>query len=419
MNVTSDNTAAKQPPLPSAFQLGPWLVDPEAGELTGDDANITLEPQLMTLLSLLAANPGDVLSRSVIETVLWPNTIVGDDTLARAVSRLRRALDDSAQSPRYIETLPKRGYRLIAPVTLARTSKHPKTKPVRFAAIAAGIVIAGIAALWLTTSRVTAPPDPSTLLIERADDLYMRFTRADNEAAIGLYERVLAEQPDNAGAQAGLANALVQRVVRWPKSTGATVAGADSLSDALEQGLTQGPEAQAVLARATAMAERAVRLDPSNPDALKSLAFTVTAQGNLERAEAIYKQAIALDDDAWPSLINLGEIESIRGNTPAAVRYFERAYEAMARAYTYEPQRVGPWQVAMGVAIGEKHEQLGDSTEAELWYRRTLAAAPYEPEATVRLARLLAAAGDATQAAELCRSLSERVGDYPGCNELQ
>ena len=163
------------------------------------------------------------------------------------------------------------------------------------------------------------------------------------------------------------------------------------------------------------MAERAVSIAPDDAAALKALAFTATAQGDLARGATLYERAIALNPDSWASMINLGEIRSMQGDMPAAVAQFEQAYAAMERAYAYEPQRVGAWQVAMAVKIGEIHEQLEVPAEAELWYRRALSQAPFEPEATVRLARLLAASGDAAQAETLCDALRERVGRYPGC----
>ncbi|MEJ2523908.1 MAG: hypothetical protein P8080_13735 [Gammaproteobacteria bacterium] len=97
------------------------------------------------------------------------------------------------------------------------------------------------------------------------------------------------------------------------------------------------------------------------------------------------------------------------------MRRFEQAYASMERAYQYEPQRVGPWQAALGVLIGETYEKLDERAEAELWYRRVLAAEPYDPGATVRLARLLAASGQEAEAQSLCRALRERIGDYEGC----
>ncbi|MEJ2523907.1 MAG: transcriptional regulator [Gammaproteobacteria bacterium] len=259
------------------FLLGAWRVEPETGRIRQGDTEASLEPRLMALLTLLASAPGRVFSREVIESALWPDVVVGEDTVARAVSRLRRALGDSVQSPRYIETLPRRGYRLIPTVSPLGTTGAP-TLPARRlgpALVLAGLAIA-VALLWFAL-RPPPPDDAAThgmdahaRQVARADDLYMRFTRADNEAAIGLYERVLAEAPDNPAALAGLANALVQRVVRWPFPPGSGGKGASSLSEALDRGLTRTPEGGAALARAVAVAERAVRLAPDDPDALKA-----------------------------------------------------------------------------------------------------------------------------------------------------
>jgi transcriptional activator of cad operon len=406
------------------IRVGAWQVEPETGRLSQGESEASLEPRLMALLALLASAPGRVFSREAIESALWPDVVVGEDTVARAVSRLRRALGDSVEAPEYIETLPKRGYRLIASVSplAAEDAAVPRSR--RRWPLYALVAVAVAGLTWFLSA---SPPDerpiagavePLEQQVARADDLYMRFTRADNEAAIALYERVLAEAPDNAGAQAGLANALVQRVVRWPFRPGSGREGASSLAEALDRGLTGTAEAEAVLTRAVAMAERAVRLAPNDPAALKALALALTAQGELDRGARIYEQVLAIDPDAWPALINLGEINSMQGDSGGAVERFEQAYAAMTRAYQYEPQRVGPWQVALGVLIGETYERLERPADAEVWYRRVLAEAPYEPEATVRLAQLLANGGEEAEARSLCRALRERVGDYPGCAEI-
>ncbi|MEJ2273891.1 MAG: winged helix-turn-helix domain-containing protein, partial [Woeseiaceae bacterium] len=86
------------------FRVGAWQVEPETGRLSQGDSEVSLEPRLMALLTLLATVPGRVFSREAIESALWPDVVVGEDTVARAVSRLRRALGDSVESPEYIET---------------------------------------------------------------------------------------------------------------------------------------------------------------------------------------------------------------------------------------------------------------------------------------------------------------------------
>ncbi|MEN7343110.1 MAG: winged helix-turn-helix domain-containing protein [Pseudomonadota bacterium] len=402
---------------PRIFVIGPWTIHVETGRIQNGDNEKTLEPRQMALLSLLASDPGRVFARDAIETAIWGKTIVGEDTVARTVSRLRKALDDQPSAPVFIETLPKRGYRLIATVETHSDEGAPASKknsaprwPIRMAAVVVASALVALAVYWLQPMEER----PYDLQLTRADDLYMRFTREDNEAAIGLYERVLSEAPDNAQAQAGLANALVQRVIRWPRAAG--MEGATSLSEALQRGITSRPEADAILSRAVAMAERAVRLAPNDPDTMKALAFTLTANGELERAEAIYREIITIAPAHWPALINLGEINSIRGDREAALTYFVDAWNAMTDAYQIEPQRVGPWQTALGVGIGQQYETLGARTEAELWYRRVLVQAPYEPEATVGLARLLTAAGESGEARALCQGLVERLGPYPGCD---
>lgn len=404
---------------PGPFQLDAWRVEPETGLIADGETQLTLEPRLMALLTLLATTSGRVLSREAIEAALWPDVVVGEDTLARAISRLRRALGDSAQAPRYIETLPKRGYRLMVAAT-PLTAVAPSNVSSRRRRLAIWLPVAAIAAAIVSWQARTPESITESYAereeVERADDLYMRFTNADNETAIGLYERVLSDDPDNAGAHAGLANALVQRVVRWPRNT--ELAGASSMRDALERGLTQQPEAKAVLSRARAMAERGARLAPRDPDALKALAFVHTAQGDLQRSETYYQQTLELDPDHWPALVNLGELAAMRGDPLAAVDYLEQAWAAMDRVYASEPQRAGVWQVGFGIVIAQSYEALEQPADAEIWYRRVLAKAPYEPQATAGLAQLLAASGEAGEARALCQALIERLGAYPACDAL-
>jgi DNA-binding winged helix-turn-helix (wHTH) protein len=95
------------------FAFGDWQVDPPRGLLTGDDGeSVRLEPRLMDLLLLFAGSGGRVLGKDEITSATWGDRAIGDDTLAAAVSRLRRALG-ATRERRYIETVPKRGYRAV------------------------------------------------------------------------------------------------------------------------------------------------------------------------------------------------------------------------------------------------------------------------------------------------------------------
>lgn len=398
------------------FCVGDWRVDGPGCRLHRDDARVSLEPKVMDLLLLLADRPGEVVTRDALLAALWPGVVVGDDTLARTVSKLRSALEDDVKNPAYIETVPKRGYRLIAPVTRSETPAPERRRSrLYWLAVPAALLIIVAGSLWVAQrGGGDAPPSETELLASRADDFYMRFTRADNAAAIDLYERVIAMDPEDAGAQAGLANALVQRVIRWPDGT----PGASSVTDALARGLNETPQARELLARAESLAQRALRDSPDNADALKALGLVYATSGRLDEARELYERAAAVDGDAWEPLINLGELDKIEDDLPAAVAHFTDAYEIMQRLYDREPQKIGPWHASLGVAIGETYEELGNPEDAEIWYRRVLRLSPYDPEATARLAGILARAGDLREAMALCRNLEAAGSAHARCDAL-
>lgn len=100
----------------TAFWLDDWHVDPDAGRISRHGAEVRLEPRVMSVLMLLAAHPGEVLSRELIEATVWKDMVVGYDALASTIIKLRKALGDDSRQPRYVETVSKKGYRLIAPV---------------------------------------------------------------------------------------------------------------------------------------------------------------------------------------------------------------------------------------------------------------------------------------------------------------
>ena len=101
----------------SDFHVGPWLVRPARNLLTDRAITRRLEPQVMDLLVFLAQSSGRVVSKDEIIGAVWDGRFIADTTLTRAVADLRRALGDDRRSPQYIETIAKRGYRLIAAVS--------------------------------------------------------------------------------------------------------------------------------------------------------------------------------------------------------------------------------------------------------------------------------------------------------------
>ncbi len=109
------------------YRFGPYTLDPSAYRLTRDREIIQLSPKIIDLLLYLVARQPALVSKDDLFKALWPDVAVTDNALTQAVSELRQALHDDPAKPAYIQTVARRGYRFIAPVTGAQTS--PATMP--------------------------------------------------------------------------------------------------------------------------------------------------------------------------------------------------------------------------------------------------------------------------------------------------
>src|SRR5215471_16284391 len=103
---------------PRAVRFGPFSADLQTQELRKHGVRLRLPAQSFQVLKMLLERPGALVAREEFQRALWPSdTFVDfDHGLSAAVNRLREALGDSAENPQFIETLPRRGYRLIVPV---------------------------------------------------------------------------------------------------------------------------------------------------------------------------------------------------------------------------------------------------------------------------------------------------------------
>jgi TolB-like protein/DNA-binding winged helix-turn-helix (wHTH) protein/Tfp pilus assembly protein PilF len=164
--------------LDTPFLLGDWTVDPARGRLTRGDEERRIEPKAMTVLVCLAQQAGQVVSREALEEQAWAGVVVGYDSLASAIIKLRKALGDNAKNPAYIETVPKRGYRLVCPAravtpgtsetagqvvatpaSLQETPAAPRTAiPFGYLSLAFLLLAALLAGLYLVTGENEKPP---------------------------------------------------------------------------------------------------------------------------------------------------------------------------------------------------------------------------------------------------------------------
>lgn len=103
-------------PLTRPFTLGKWHVEPTTGHLNNGEQETKLEPRVMSLLLCLVQKKGEVITRDELEATVWQGAVVGYDALTSAMIKLRKAFHDDSKHPSVIETVSKKGYRLIADV---------------------------------------------------------------------------------------------------------------------------------------------------------------------------------------------------------------------------------------------------------------------------------------------------------------
>jgi TolB-like protein/Flp pilus assembly protein TadD len=101
------------------YQFGPFHLDAAERKLLRDGQPVPLSPKVFDTLIAFVENPGRLIQKDELMTALWPDTFVGEGTLARNISDLRKALRDASGGATYIETVPKIGYRFVARVTVA------------------------------------------------------------------------------------------------------------------------------------------------------------------------------------------------------------------------------------------------------------------------------------------------------------
>lgn len=133
------------------FELNGWTIEPDRLLIVRGAQSVRLEPKAMALLCALAERPGVVLSKEELLAMVWSDVIVEDDVITTAMYQLRRALGDDHRAPRYVETIPRRGYRLIASVRTAHTLRGPRRA--RLIASAAALIAFTAAAASFVKQR--------------------------------------------------------------------------------------------------------------------------------------------------------------------------------------------------------------------------------------------------------------------------
>ena len=218
-------------------RFGSFELSGATGELLKDGAPLKLQPQPFLVLRLLVARPGELISREEIQEALWTDgtTVEFDQGLNYCIRQIRAALNDDAREPRFIETLPKRGYRFIAAVdlipsddTAPEQSEAPsqiasrRLLPSRMwlwaAASLAAILLVVVAAITLVRDRelpssLRPPKDQYTYnLYLEAVHLGDLWESPSVAKSISNFREVIHRAPKFAPAYVGLSTVLTRRV---------------------------------------------------------------------------------------------------------------------------------------------------------------------------------------------------------------
>jgi DNA-binding winged helix-turn-helix (wHTH) protein/tetratricopeptide (TPR) repeat protein len=314
---------------PKDIHFDGWVLRPSSGELLRDGTTQRLAQQPLRMLVELLEHPGEVVTRERLVQVLWPKGIVDfDNSLNAVVRKLRVALSDDSETPRYVETLPRIGYRFIGSVSTAAASA-PRARWGVAAVVGLVAVLAG--AIWWEAHQPRTLMGPVARFgdsdnvghssNQRAYELYLegKFQRSRRDVngtpqAIASLQAALREDPYFAEAWAALSETYI---------------GA---------GITQFMPIDAAIEQARTAALRAIELDPQ-------LASGHTALGTIKLhydfdyagAEKELRAAREVDDRYSRTWHTLGLLRSYQGRTDEAFKYIGRAreLEPMTLLFTY------------------------------------------------------------------------------------
>lgn len=333
------------------LRIGRYVVEPATGRVSRCGRSVRLEPRAMGVLMYLAARQGCVISTRTLKEDVWGRVHIVDAAVKRCISQVRKAFGDDPADPSIIETVPKRGYRLIATVN-ARGRGHWQRPALRAIAIAASVFLVLAATLTLSALRQPAPGalDEADLhAIARTQ--YHRYDEPGMAAAARIYDRLLEIDPRDAAALAGLADTLMQQYLRFTPD-------------------------EALALRAREVALRSISIDETQADAYKALGAYHHFRGEPDQAMKYYGTAVSIDPGYWTALNNVAEILRDSGHYEAASDWFQCALAVTPRKF----------DVLMQLVDVEARAGNGGSAESYLAIATLLN--PASEDAIAALARL-------------------------------
>ncbi len=297
--------------------IGDAKVNFETNIIDGQMGQQAVEPKVMRLLKVLTENPKTVFSREELITAVWGVDFGGDERLSRAISLLRKALGEEKGKRKYIETISRHGYRLIAKVSLiapepktniGESKTNLKTKPSPLYWMIAGLAGALISTLaiffFLPKWSSPLPTDNlpiSEILTAGFENIHFYGHSGAVENAQTNFIRVLEQDPENAAAHAGLALAYIREFTSLESDPVLLKQARASALNALEQNehlaishiaMGWAAEFHKETDKALQYLERADLLDKDNELILESRIRILGSTGKFEAAKKLIQSSI-------------------------------------------------------------------------------------------------------------------------------
>ncbi|WP_229377267.1 tetratricopeptide repeat protein [Shewanella woodyi] len=386
------------------------------------------------LCVLCESAPGIVSQQELIERI-WPEIVVGDETLKQRIKLLRRVLDDNAADPTYIEAIRGRGYRLIPHVEItaipdpslsvklnlatdthvapANGSSYPLYWKVTSLTLAFVVIILACIALLYSSSRTIPQPVSQTLaakiasgfdneLYENGLDYYHRYREEDNKLAIELFNSAIEINPNMARAYAGLSDAYSQGIFQFngPSDWQQLAIDAAYKAIALDPNLAQGYKSLGLayynrgwLTKAISANLKAVQKRKNYNEAMSNLGFIYREMGQLKQALHWIDKALEADPSNSVSMLHKAQILFALAQYPQANIWLEKALQLQ------------PDSLLANNTQGQSLLQQGLFLQAKAHYQELIARYPKQLVFIEGLANALLYLGEEEQARELAKQL--------------
>ena len=356
--MTSSDVDARSSQSPD-FALGEWNVIPARNLISREDGQVRLEPRVMDVLVYLAQRAGQPVSKDELTERVWKREYASDDIVSVTIHALRKALGDDARQPRYIETIPRRGYRLIAPVHFAppafeRVGSHTPAeaeahgarhrKPA-VAAVTVAVLALGAIALLRNEPHVRHVPTAEAHEAYTKGRYFLDQRSIEGwRNALENFERAIALDPDDPASHAGLADtytAMSDFGVASPAEMRPRAMTAARRALELDPRSAEGHEA---LGRAQflfdwdfAAAERsftrALELNPDYMPAHQAMAWLKSALARHDEAATSAKMALRLDPVNTARYTELAGVFTLGGRYDEALHEIGRALQLSPRSF--------------------------------------------------------------------------------------